>query len=248
MNPKLKEALTPMPFLKQVAQQNKNVRIMVFDTETTGLFPKIVPNTVYKISDFPYILQLSFVVYDMNQECIIKEYNEFINVPEKVVIPPFISDLTGITKDMCKKGVDITDALVDFYLAYMSVDYVVAHNIGFDKRMIELELQRNMIELSIRMPHAAFMFNDTYNLIQNIQIQCSMQIGKQFCDKYIQMIDGKSWKKPPKLVELHDHLFGFVPKNLHNSLIDSKVAMKCYLKMVFDKTLVVDDIRPDDLV
>ena len=228
--------------------QTKSTRIMVFDTETNGLFPKTDPNKVNKISDFPYILQLGFVIYDVNQEQIVKEYNECINVSDKVVISPFITDLTGITKEMCKNGVDITDALIEFYLAYMSVDYVVAHNIGFDRRFIELELQRNMVELSIRMPHAAFMFNDTYNLIQNIQIQCSMQLGKQFCDTYIQGKDGRSWKKPPRLGELHKKLFECQTKNLHNSLMDSKVALKCYLKMIFDKTLVLDDILPDDLV
>jgi len=251
MNPNLKEALmqsTTMLTSQNKHIQNKNIRIMMFDTETTGLLPKTDPNKVNKISDFPYILQLSFVIYDMNQDCIVKEYNEYINVPEKVVISQFITDFTGITREMCKRGVEITDALVDFYLAYMSVDYVVAHNIVFDRRMIELELQRNMIELSVRMPHAAFMFNDTYNLIQNITLHCSMQIGKKFCDTYIQGDNGKTWKKPPKLVELHKQLFGFEPKKLHNSLIDSKVAMKCYLKMVFDKTLVFDDILPDDLV
>lgn len=250
MNPNLKEALmqTTSTITQNKHIQSKNMRIMMFDTETTGLFPKTIPNKVNKTSDFPHILQLSFVIYDTNQEQIVQEYNEYIDVPENVVVSPLITDLTGITKEMCKRGVEITDALVDFYMAYMSVDYVVAHNIAFDKRMIELELQRNMIELSIRLPHAAFMFNDTYNLIQNIQIQCSMQLGKKFCDTYIQGRDGTSWKKPPKLGELHKKLFGFEPKNLHNSLIDSKVAMKCYLKMVFDITLVVDDILPDNLV
>jgi DNA polymerase III epsilon subunit-like protein len=230
--------------------QNKNARIMVFDTETSGLLPKNEPNRVHKISDYPHILQLSFVIYDMKQECIVQEYNEYINVPNKVVISPFITDLTGITREICKsQGVEITDALVDFYLAYMSVDYVVAHNISFDKRMIEIELQRNMIELSIKMPHAAFMFNDTYNLIQNITVQCSMQIGKQFCDMYINGKDGKSWKKPPKLIELHKQLFGFEPKNLHNSLVDSKIAMKCYLKMVFSHDIKLhEEILPDELV
>lgn len=151
MNPNLKEALmqskTMLTQNKHI--QNKNIRILVFDTETTGLLPKTEQNKVNKLSDFPYILQLSFIIYDMNQDCIVKEYNEYINVSEKVVISQFITDLTGITKEMCKKGVEITDALADFYLAYMSVDYVIAHNIGFDKRMIELELQRNMLELSI---------------------------------------------------------------------------------------------------
>jgi len=250
MNPNLKEALTPMPFLKQIVPQNKNIRIMVFDTETTGLFPPKGQNKVSKISDYPYILQLGYVIYDVNEERITKEYNEYINVSDKVEITPFITELTKITREICKEGVDITDALTDFYMSYMSVDYIVGHNVDFDRRMIEIELQRNMIELSIRLPHAAFMFNNIYNEIQNIQIQCTMEIGKKHCNTYTQGNNYTSWKKPPRLGELHKQLFGFEPKNLHGALIDSKVAMKCYLKMVFDITIVFDDIQPesDDLV
>ena len=35
----------------------------------------------------------------------------------------------------------------------------------------------------------------------------------------------------PKLVELYQELFRGTPANLHNSLVDTLVCMRCYLKM-----------------
>jgi DNA polymerase III epsilon subunit-like protein len=41
----------------------------------------------------------------------------------------------------------------------------------------------------------------------------------------------KKYKKFPKLSELHNHLFGYVPENLHNALIDTIVCLRCFLKI-----------------
>jgi DNA polymerase III epsilon subunit-like protein len=41
----------------------------------------------------------------------------------------------------------------------------------------------------------------------------------------------KTYKKFPKLSELHQHLFGYVPENLHNALIDVLVCLRCFLKL-----------------
>lgn len=41
----------------------------------------------------------------------------------------------------------------------------------------------------------------------------------------------KTYKKFPKLSELHQHLFGYIPENLHNSLIDVLVCLRCFLKL-----------------
>ena len=45
---------------------------------------------------------------------------------------------------------------------------------------------------------------------------------------------GKTYKKYPKLVELHNHLFNSVPENLHNSLIDVYVCFRCFYKLVYE--------------
>ena len=45
---------------------------------------------------------------------------------------------------------------------------------------------------------------------------------------------GKPWDKPPKLEELYNKLFGYDPiqGNLHNSLIDSIVTLRCFYRLV----------------
>ena len=62
-----------------------------------------------------------------------------------------------------------------------------------------------------------------------------MKLGNAICNiKYIHPMSGKIYKKYPKLVELHNHLFNSVPENLHNSLIDVYVCFRCFYKMVYD--------------
>jgi len=45
----------------------------------------------------------------------------------------------------------------------------------------------------------------------------------------------KMYKKNPKLIELYKHLYpdNPIPANLHNSLVDTKVCMDCFLKMKY---------------
>ena len=41
----------------------------------------------------------------------------------------------------------------------------------------------------------------------------------------------RKFKKFPKLSELHEHLFGSVPENLHNALVDTFACLRCFLKI-----------------
>lgn len=209
---------------------NSVTRVLVFDTETNGLLPKRDNITrLPDIREYPYILQLSFVIYNIETSVIEQTYNNYIKVSDDVIISAKITELTGITKEMCvTKGVPITNALYDFYHAYMSVDRIVAHNISFDKNMIELEIFRNRGHLRT-IPESHFLFNDTFNRIHNTDVYCSMLQTKRFCNI---MMNGRygPYQKAPKLSELHDKLFGFTPDNLHDALVDTITCLKCYLK------------------
>lgn len=209
---------------------NSITRVLVFDTETNGLIPRRDKNTHLPIiSEYPYILQLSFVVYNIETGIIEQTYNNYIKISDHVVISDKITEITGITKETCKKkGIPIASALYDFYHAYMLVDRIVAHNISFDKSMIELEIFRNR-ECLRAIPESYFLFNDMFNSLHNTDTYCSMLHTKHVCSI---MINGKygPYAKAPKLSELHDKLFGFTPNNLHDALVDTITCLKCYLK------------------
>lgn len=237
-------------------------RIMVFDTETNGLFPKInltvnengELESLPSIDRYPYILQLAYIVYDVKEKKIVESFNKYIHISSSVEIPEFITRINGITREVIENGnsIHIKDALYMFYKAYKSVDIVVGHNVAFDKKVIELEVQRNKNEF-IHCPSIYFMFNDTFNSRNGISVLCSMEMSKNYCNILIERKSKSNtvpdntvpdvseppkkaqfYKKPPKLEELHEKLFGYKPQNLHDAMVDTFACLRCYLKLQFE--------------
>jgi DNA polymerase III epsilon subunit-like protein len=61
-----------------------------------------------------------------------------------------------------------------------------------------------------------------------------MANSTELCDLKTRSKFGKEFVKFPKLSELHYHLFGVTPRNLHNSLNDVVICLRCYYKLVLD--------------
>jgi len=238
---------------KQFRGQNR--LCLIFDVETTGLIPKTIKNQpAITIEEYPYILQLSFVVYDLLENQIIKKYDSYIKIPDNIEIPDFVSKLTGITKEICKKnGNPILNVLQNFYDAYIECDCLVAHNMDFDEKMIQIEMERNRNEIMSKSPEIMILFNYMFEKIHNIERYCTMKKGNILCNLWHEItvynptknietntnniIDTsntvkKMKRKWPRLVELYNKLFdGETPENLHNSMNDVLACLKCYLKM-----------------
>lgn len=105
---------------------------LVFDTETTGL-----PNYKAPVNDKsqPYIVQLAAILLDDNDETIM-EFNTIIQ-PEGWTVPEAAAAVHGITTDKAQRyGIPILSALHIFKKMYDKADYLVAHNIDFDLRML----------------------------------------------------------------------------------------------------------------
>lgn len=218
---------------------NNRRRFLIFDVETTGLLPKVskdpsVPNP--SILEYPHILQLSFVIYDLFNRKIIKSFNSYVKIPTDIVISDYITNLTEITHEMCdSKGRPIIDILKILYNAYMVSDCIIAHNANFDINMIKVELERNRLDILTHAPQCLTLFDSTYEKINGIERYCTMLKGTNLCRIMVpSKIENKPpTKKWPKLVELYKTLFANEdpPANLHNSMIDVLVCMRCYLNM-----------------
>ena len=202
---------------------------LIFDVETTGLIPK----GELHLELCPYILQVSFIVFDLDRKKIEKKYNAYINVSSKVVIKPEIEKLTGITRAKCVGGVVITEALDALHTEYIRCKTIIAHNIEFDSQMIRIELARNP---GRKTRHLDNLLNVGYEQLNGMTRHCTMKTNVDRCNIVIDAIDkfGKpyQYKKFPKLSELHQHLFGTVPENLHDSSVDILVCLRCYMKIM----------------
>jgi DNA polymerase III epsilon subunit-like protein len=241
---------------------NVKNKVMVFDVETTGLLQKPKKNEVIDLKTCPYVIQFSYLLYDLEICKIVKVFNNYIHIPENVIIPELIVRMTGVTKKMCEeKGIYIEDALKEFYDDYQKCDVIVAHNLEFDRSMIELEWKRYYSDsgfLQLSCPNALRMFSPDYLQERRIELYCTMMKSISYCKipkatklstntesgtikidcklpETISEIKPEEKKPPknfkyPKLSELHEVLFGYVPDNLHDSLIDIFVCLRCYLK------------------
>jgi len=210
-------------------------RYLVFDVESNGLLPNKRGSTSPPISSYPYILQLSFAIYDISDKKIIKQYDSYIDIPDDIVIADNITNLTGIDKTICKeKGKPIIEVLEQFYEAYMFCEGIVSHNIDFDEKMIMVELERNRPAIMEKAPYCFMTFNNMYEKVHNIDRYCTMKKGTDICNILVESkTPGRApRKKWPKLIELYTKLFdGETVEGLHNSMVDVLTCLRCYLKM-----------------
>lgn len=196
--------------------------IIIFDVETTGLLPKKNSET-----ENPYITQISYIKYNTKTNEIIETFDSYVKIPDHIVISELITEITGITKEMCNAGLPIHQVLLSFYFACKNAECVIAHNISFDKEMIRIEFIRNIATIITLMPD--YLENPIFN---NKNQYCTMKNSIDFCNIIRENVRGKKYKKFPKLIELYQILFsGKNVENLHNSYIDTLVCLRCYLKL-----------------
>ena len=201
------------------------VRYCIFDTETTGL-PKqrnAKPEQHYL---FPHVVQLSWLIYDDGKNTIDQIEDHIIKIPEDVEIPKVCSDIHGITKEISnEKGEDINEVLRQFTAAWLSCHILVGHNLKFDNSVLQAEYCRNR----------------TINWLgRHRKIEyCTMKKGLLWTNFWLpsKFKPGTKYKKPPKLMELHQELFETIPNNLHNSMIDVFVTFRCLHQMIYERDI-----------
>ncbi len=181
---------------------------LFFDTETTGL-PRNWKAPVTDLNNWPRLVQLAFLFYDKNGNKI--SDGDYIIKPEGFTIPIETSRIHGIsTERAIREGYPLKDILQKFQYLIDQVDYLVAHNMSFDEKIVGAEFLRN------KMP----------NGIASKKKICTMQSTTNFC-----AIDGPYGYKWPKLSELHYKLFRTGFDEAHNAAVDINATAKCFWEL-----------------
>jgi DNA polymerase III epsilon subunit-like protein len=210
--------------------------ILVFDTETTGLpETKIInPDT---LNLWPNIVQLSYIVYDVSKNRILNVIDSIVKLADDNNISEESTKIHGITNEMSREeGLEIEILITEMFSYLKRVDLIVGHNISFDINILMVELLRliylkkdKMIQSDlIRYKHYLHFITNAKNVC------CTMKLAKDLCQiKAISKL-GNEYLKFPKLIELHEKLFVEKPKNLHNSLNDIMVTLRCFCKLAYE--------------
>lgn len=253
-------------------------KICIFDTETSGLPPildgkdwnernvndnKLLnfeelskTNSVWKkiLSSWPSIIQLSYIIYDIESPNNSKIFNKYIDIPDNVVIAETSIAIHHIDKkkirhEPTEKKALIENAVAEFMDDIMKPDVVtvVGHNVQFDRKMIIAELLRL---------NDSTMDTDTHTetqkqlqfLMDNENFTCSMDVTAPICKIQIAVNykDKKTGEdkvfykiKSPKLIESYQYYFGYSPDGdaLHDALIDVILCLRVYMKYKYNEDI-----------
>lgn len=181
---------------------------LFFDTETSGL-PQNYNAPTSDMDNWPRLIQLSWIIADQAGD-IIKKANYIIR-PNGFVIPESVSKVHGITTQRASvEGVDLTEAIDEFMEDVDKCEFIIGHNVSFDKKIVGAEL--------VRMGR--------HDTLSNKKSCCTMESTKNFCK-----ISGSYGYKYPKLQELYYKLFGRNFNNAHNSAADVNATYECYWEL-----------------
>ena len=207
------------------------MKVLVFDTETTGL-PLDQYANLTDSAKWPYIIQLSFMFFDTVTKEILEYSDSIIRLDPEVHISPESIAIHQITAHRSQtEGIHIKVALANLAESMSEADIIVAHNIIFDKRMLRVELYRNQMK------------NCTYKDNLPILEYCTMQRNIALCK--LPAYDKKTGElyknyKFPTLSELHHHLFGQKPRGTHNAIADVMICLRCYISVIYNYDIVTD--------
>ena len=203
------------------------MKILVFDTETTGL-PEGRNPSIKETKKWPHMVQLSYILYDTDKNTIIECVDEIVKLSPDIKISEESITLHGISRDISNtKGRSIVYILNQFNKCLQTADEVVGHNISFDKRIIMVESIRNYMR--------------QYFTRDGVRKQefCTMKNSVDLCKIEAVSRDGEKYFKYPSLSELYKKLFNDTVKNIHNSMIDIILCLRCYCIMKYSNDIKI---------
>jgi DNA polymerase III subunit epsilon len=181
---------------------------LFFDTETTGL-PKNWKAPVNDVNNWPRLVQLAYLVYDEkgNQ---INSGNHIIK-PDGYIIPQAASDIHRISHEKAMiEGEDLIDVLQLFENLIQQSEFLIAHNMNFDEKIIGAEFIRCHMN----------------NILTTKKRICTMASTTNFCG-----LEGPYGYKWPKLSELHYKLFRHHFDEAHDASVDIQATAKCFWEL-----------------
>lgn len=181
---------------------------LFFDTETTGL-PRNYKAPVTDLDNWPRMIQVAWILCDNEENRI--ESHDCIIKPENFIIPTEASKVHGIsTEKAMKEGKNLENTLQHFNESVSKANFIIAHNISFDEKIIGAELLRKGV------------LSD----FETKRKLCTMKAATSYCK--IRGYYGYKW---PKLSELHIKLFDEDFEGAHDASADINATEKCFWEM-----------------
>ncbi len=183
---------------------------LFFDVEAIGM-PKKWSSPHTDSFNWPRMFQIAWLTFDENKKLL--DNQDYLIKPDGLDIPVEVERRHGTTMELAReKGLPIKEVLQKFAEAIPAADYLIAHNMVFNERVVAAEFHRHGVE------HPLF----------DKERFCVMRESTHYCK-----LPGKKGRyKWPTQKELYIKLFKKIPKGLNNATLDVRVTANCFFTLV----------------
>ncbi len=195
------------------------MRVLVFDTESTGL----IRTTSYSDVNNPYLASLAVLLYDTEANRIVSSLNTTI-YPAGWVMPPEAEAVNGLSTQYLQDTGVPSQAVIPLFMPIASkADLVVGHNVEFDIKIMSAALWRHIV--------ADQNENFAHEIITKHWLTkptfCTMKESKN----EVQALNKSGRLKYPKLTEAYKHFFGKDLNRAHSANADAVATLEIYLAL-----------------
>lgn len=201
-------------------------KVLFFDTETSDFIKKSLPAND---PEQAWTVQIGAILATQQTELgqmnvIIKANGRSMNY--------YAQEVHGITVERADlEGIEELDAAEQFGKLLRQADLIVCHNFAFDWGYVYQMMERNLDGLSDEARSAFYL---------DLPNHCTMK------DKAVVKLCGLRNKagKPkwPKLIELHEHLFGTGFDGAHDAYADISATKRCFFELV-SRGIIVPNLQ-----
>ena len=193
---------------------------LIFDTETTGL-PKRWDAPLSDSENWPRCIQIAWQIHDAKGEVVAHE--DYLIQPDGFTIPFDSEQVHGISTALAEdQGIPLEEVLEKFHAALDQVDYVVGHNVSFDRNIMGAEYLRS-------------------GLADVLEGKAVVDTCTEETATLCQLPGGRGGKfKLPTLSELYHFLFQESFEEAHNATADVEATSRAFLEL-----LRQDQLHPD---
>ena len=193
------------------------MKAFVFDTETTWF-----PVRWGSIEEQPYIVQFAWILWDVSAANWFVEIERINYLIRPRISIPFSTSQIHWIYDKDVENCPYIEEVINTILKFLNTsDAVVWHNVEFDEEIIRWELARLWRSWDYQ-PNKAI---------------CTMRSSTDFCKL--------QWRgfsfKPPKLNELHKHLFWEHFEWAHDAMFDVEATARIFWDLVKKWVIVLEE-------
>jgi DNA polymerase III subunit epsilon len=196
------------------------MKILCFDTETTGLIKKPQGKwgkdpSFMQSECWPHVVEIAWILADDDRKTVLE--SSYIISPDNWEIPQEASAIHSITTDFATaNGIDFNIAMDEFMQVLPTADIVVGHNVEFDIKVVCAELYR-------------FKRMDDIQALKTKNNICTKNVSTNYC-KIPAPWGGNNYKWAT-LSELYRKLFTKEIENAHRAMSDVKATLECFYEL-----------------